>query len=145
MSDRVSCWGSTEADRAALAARPNIHTVDPVDDIEDVLAQTRILVMPSLWDEAFGLTVRARVPGIAMPTILIPIWLRLRMGDRFEPGPWTPASTRATIAPRLESPAAEPGVRSEALTHFLGVLGERVTRDDAFAIGRPDQHDRGHG
>lgn len=61
----VPSWGTTEADRAALAARPNIEIIDPVDDIERLLSRTRILVMPSLWDESLGLTaVEAMLRGV---------------------------------------------------------------------------------
>lgn len=37
----------------------------PVDDIDKIFAQTRILLVPSLWDEAFGLiVVEAMLRGI---------------------------------------------------------------------------------
>src|SRR5205085_11509214 len=41
---------------------------NPVDDIDEVFAQSRILLMPSLWSEAFGLTaIEAMLRGI--PTL----------------------------------------------------------------------------
>jgi surfactin synthase thioesterase subunit/glycosyltransferase involved in cell wall biosynthesis len=48
----VPTWGTNAADRAALAARPNIRLLDPVDDINLLLARTRVLLVPSLWAEA---------------------------------------------------------------------------------------------
>ncbi|MBA3974078.1 MAG: hypothetical protein C0504_07665 [Candidatus Solibacter sp.] len=48
-------WGTTAADRAAMLARPNVSIVETVPDIEDALAQARLLLMPSLWYEGFGL------------------------------------------------------------------------------------------
>lgn len=48
-------WGTTPDDRQALSAVSNIEIVESVRDIEEVLAKTRILLMPSLWYEGFGL------------------------------------------------------------------------------------------
>jgi surfactin synthase thioesterase subunit/glycosyltransferase involved in cell wall biosynthesis len=48
----VPTWGTNERDRAALAARPNVRLLDPVDDINLLLARTRVLLAPSLWAEA---------------------------------------------------------------------------------------------
>lgn len=48
-------WGTTAADRAAMSARPNVRILETVSDIEDALAQARVLLMPSLWYEGFGL------------------------------------------------------------------------------------------
>ncbi|MBV9787616.1 MAG: amino acid adenylation domain-containing protein, partial [Chloroflexi bacterium] len=61
----VPTWGTTDADRAALANLPNIRLLQPADDIDEILAQTRILIAPSLWTEAFGLiVVEAMLRGI---------------------------------------------------------------------------------
>jgi glycosyltransferase involved in cell wall biosynthesis len=48
-------WGTTSADRAALARRPNVRLLEPVRDIEEVLENATVLLMPSLWYEGFGL------------------------------------------------------------------------------------------
>jgi len=45
-------WGTTEEDRASLRARPNVTLLDPVDDIDLLLARTRVMLVPSLWAEA---------------------------------------------------------------------------------------------
>ncbi|MCU7725987.1 glycosyltransferase family 4 protein [Actinoplanes sp. KI2] len=50
----VEGWGTTDADRAALAARPNIEISPGGDDMDAIYGRTRVLVMPSLWDETFG-------------------------------------------------------------------------------------------
>lgn len=58
-------WGTTAADEAALARRANVTLVAAVRDIEEQLAATRILLMPSLWFEGFGLIVtEAMLRGI---------------------------------------------------------------------------------
>jgi glycosyltransferase involved in cell wall biosynthesis len=48
-------WGTTSDDQRAMAALPNIRVLDSVPNIDEVLAQSRLLLMPSLWYEGFGL------------------------------------------------------------------------------------------
>lgn len=61
----VPGWGTTTEDRAALARLPNIRVLPNARDIEELLAQTRILLMPSLWYEGFGLiAMEAMLRGI---------------------------------------------------------------------------------
>ncbi len=61
----VPTWGTTSTDREALTHLDNVHLMSPVDNIDDILTQTRVLLVPSLWDEAFGLIViEAMLRGI---------------------------------------------------------------------------------
>jgi glycosyltransferase involved in cell wall biosynthesis len=53
----VSGWGTTTEDRRALERLPNIRILPSAPNIDDVLARTRVLLMPSLWYEGFGLIV----------------------------------------------------------------------------------------
>ena len=58
-------WGTTSRDRAALAALPNVMALPNCRDIEQALERTRVLLMPSLWYEGFGLIVmEAMLRGI---------------------------------------------------------------------------------
>jgi glycosyltransferase involved in cell wall biosynthesis len=58
-------WGTTRDDRAALAELPNVTRLENCRDIERVLERTRVLLMPSLWFEGFGLIVmEAMLRGI---------------------------------------------------------------------------------
>jgi glycosyltransferase involved in cell wall biosynthesis len=58
-------WGTTAADRAGLARRPNITILPNCRDIVEMMARTRVLLMPSLWYEGFGLSVvEAMLHGI---------------------------------------------------------------------------------
>ena len=58
-------WGTTSADRALLGSLPNVTMLESVPDIEDVLGQARLLLMPSLWYEGFGLiTMEAMLRGL---------------------------------------------------------------------------------
>ncbi|KOV12361.1 amino acid permease [Streptomyces sp. XY431] len=47
-----------------------------------------ILAVPSLWSPvAYGAVTAVNVIGMS-PSYIIPVYLRLRQGDRFAPGPW---------------------------------------------------------
>jgi glycosyltransferase involved in cell wall biosynthesis len=50
----VASWGTTEGDLALLHANPNIRLWQPVEDIAEIFAGTRVLIVPSLWAEALG-------------------------------------------------------------------------------------------
>jgi len=53
----VPGWGTTAEDRRAIARVPNVRVLPNAPRIESVLEQTRVLLMPSLWYEGFGLIV----------------------------------------------------------------------------------------
>ena len=58
-------WGTTAADRVQMAALANIAMLPNCRRIAEFLGRTRILLMPSLWYEGFGLTVmEAMLHGI---------------------------------------------------------------------------------
>jgi surfactin synthase thioesterase subunit len=61
----VPTWGTNPRDLAALRARPNVRLLDPVDNIDDLLARTRVLLVPSLWAEARSrIVVEAMLRGV---------------------------------------------------------------------------------
>ncbi|MBS1855860.1 MAG: glycosyltransferase family 4 protein [Acidobacteria bacterium] len=61
----VPGWGTTAGDRRALARAGNVEVLPNARNIDDVLARTRVLLMPSLWYEGFGLIVmEAMLRGI---------------------------------------------------------------------------------
>jgi glycosyltransferase involved in cell wall biosynthesis len=58
-------WGTTAEDRRALADCPNVTLLRNCKSIDQVLKDTRILLVPSLWFEGFGLVVvEAMLRGI---------------------------------------------------------------------------------
>lgn len=58
-------WATTTQDRQLLAEIPNVDLLDPVENIDEVLARTSVLVVPSLYREGFGLVVvEAMLRGI---------------------------------------------------------------------------------
>ena len=50
-------WGTTDADRTALSALPNVNLLENRKNLDDILIRTRALLMPSLWVEGFGMAV----------------------------------------------------------------------------------------
>jgi glycosyltransferase involved in cell wall biosynthesis len=61
----VPGWGTTAEDRRALERLPNVRLLPNAAGIDEILAETRILMMPSLWYEGFGLIVmEAMLRGI---------------------------------------------------------------------------------
>ncbi len=48
----IPTWGANREDIQALRRRPNIAVLSPVDEIDRILARTRVLLVPSLWAEA---------------------------------------------------------------------------------------------
>jgi glycosyltransferase involved in cell wall biosynthesis len=48
----VPTWGTTDADLAALRSLPNVSVVSPIEDIDQIFRETRIALVPSLWEEA---------------------------------------------------------------------------------------------
>jgi len=58
-------WGTNGDDRKALALLKNIQVIESVDNIEEALREARVLLMPSLWYEGFGLiAMEAMLRGI---------------------------------------------------------------------------------
>jgi len=61
----VPTWATNAADRSACASLPNVTVLEPSENIDKIFQQTRILLVPSLWGEAFGLVVvEAMLRGI---------------------------------------------------------------------------------
>ena len=51
----LSGWGTTHKDREAMSRLPNVRVLESVANIDEVLSEARLLLMPSLWLEGFGL------------------------------------------------------------------------------------------
>jgi glycosyltransferase involved in cell wall biosynthesis len=61
----VPGWGATADDRRALARLPNVQMLPNRESIEELLRGMRILLMPSLWYEGFGMiAMEAMLRGI---------------------------------------------------------------------------------
>lgn len=53
----VPGWGTTAEDRRALESLPNVRFLPNAPTIDEILSCTKVLLMPSLWYEGFGLIV----------------------------------------------------------------------------------------
>jgi glycosyltransferase involved in cell wall biosynthesis len=61
----VPTWGTTSKDQSTLLECPNITVMPPSDNINDILQNTRILLVPSLWAEGKGeIVIEAMLRGI---------------------------------------------------------------------------------
>ncbi len=61
----VPLWGTSTEDRAALARLPNMTLLQPSPNLDDIFVQTKVLLVPSLWGEAYGqVVVDAMLRGI---------------------------------------------------------------------------------
>jgi len=61
----VPTWGTTAEDVQALQSIANVRVLHPVDDIHDLLRDTRVALVPSLWAEARSRVIlEAMVRGI---------------------------------------------------------------------------------
>jgi glycosyltransferase involved in cell wall biosynthesis len=61
----VPTWGTSPEVRRALEREPNVRLLQPADDVEEILARTKVLLVPSLWPETFGYVVpEAMLRGI---------------------------------------------------------------------------------
>jgi glycosyltransferase involved in cell wall biosynthesis len=58
-------WGTTKDDLLTLARLPNVAVLESVGNIEEALSRSRLLLVPSLWYEGFGLiAMEAMLRGI---------------------------------------------------------------------------------
>jgi surfactin synthase thioesterase subunit/glycosyltransferase involved in cell wall biosynthesis len=120
----VPTWGTNQQDRAALRARPNVRLLEPVDDINLLLARTRVLLVPSLWAEARSRIVleallrgvpvmAANVGGIPEAMLGIPYLLPVRPIERYE------TRLDEQMVPVAEVPAQDIAPWREALARLL--------------------------
>jgi glycosyltransferase involved in cell wall biosynthesis len=110
----VKSWGTTEDDLRRLLELPNVEVRDPVDDIDDIFRRTRVLVMPSVWDETFGYTcVEAMLRGIPVlagdigglpeAKLGVPYLLPVRRVRRYEDDPGRHAPVAEVPAQPVEA------------------------------------------
>lgn len=61
----VPLWGTSTKDRAALAQLPNVTILQPSPNLDDIFERTKVLLVPSLWGEAYGqVVVDAMLRGV---------------------------------------------------------------------------------
>ncbi|MFG2041316.1 glycosyltransferase family 4 protein [Dactylosporangium sp. NPDC048998] len=120
----VQGWGTSEADRAELHRRPNIRVEPGTDDVDEIYGRTRVLLMPSLWDEAFGYcSVEAMLRGVPVLAADVCGLREAKLGvDHLlpvNPIERYPADAR-TFLPRGEVPVQDVTAWRRALEALLG-------------------------
>ncbi len=61
----IPTWATTGEDMAAMDALANVSVWEPIEDIDELYGKSRILLVPSLWGEAFGqVAVEAMLRGV---------------------------------------------------------------------------------
>ena len=112
-------WGTTSQDRRELEKRPNIVLLPNCKHIAQVMERTRVMLMPSLWYEGFGLSVvEAMLHGIPCVSSDAGGLVEAKMGtgfvipvrqiERYEPV----FDERGMPLPSIEPPRIEPWVEA---------------------------------
>jgi surfactin synthase thioesterase subunit/glycosyltransferase involved in cell wall biosynthesis len=121
----VPTWGTNAQDLAALRAHPNITVLDPVDNIDDLLRRTRVVLVPSIWAEArsrFVVEAMLRgVPviasdagGIREAKLGVPYLIPVNVITRYKP------ALDENLVPVAETPEQNIDPWEEALARLTG-------------------------
>jgi surfactin synthase thioesterase subunit/glycosyltransferase involved in cell wall biosynthesis len=124
-------WGTTAADEASLRALPNVQVLSTVPDIDDVLRDTRVFLMPSLWYEGFGLiAMEAMLRGI--PTLASDFG-GLRESCNM-PGALVPIEPITEwLAEMDETGMPVPKLRPQPIDAWEAALGRLLQEEEAYA------------
>ncbi len=120
----VPMWGTKEEDLRALEQLPNVQLLPPVEEIDRLLARTRVLLVPSLCHDAKprivfeamsrGIPVLAsRVGGVPEAKLGVPYLLSVRPVEKYEP------RLDSQMVPRAVIPEQDVGPWLEALRRLL--------------------------
>src|SRR6185503_1193589 len=159
-------YATTADDRAALAALPNVELWRNRPSLDDLLREVRVLVMPSLWLEGFGMAaVDAMLRGVPVLTadfgglvegsLGLPIRLPVRPIEAFSteidanlmPRPIAPAQDAAPWGAALDRLTSDPAHHDAAsrLAHrtahaFLGSCSVAPLEDALVALASSARH-----
>jgi len=120
----VPLWGTQAAELVELRLRPNVHLIGPYDNMDDLLRQTSIMLVPSVWAEARsrvvlesmsrGIPVLASdVGGLHEAKLGVPYLVRVRPIVRYKP------SLDSNMVPIADVPPQDAGPWVEILNDLL--------------------------
>ena len=126
----VPGWGTTADDRRALERLPNVRFLPNARNIDDVLARTRVLLMPSLWYEGFGLIVmESMLRGIPVVASDSGGLVEAKHGTGYV----IPVHTIERYEPVFDEHAMpRPVVRENDAAPWVAALGELLGDRDAY-------------
>jgi len=120
----VPLWGTQPDELAELRRRPNIDLVGPYDHIDELLRQTRVMLVPSVWAEARsrvvlesmsrGVPVLASdVGGLHEAKLGVPYLIRVRPIVRYKP------ALDSNFVPIADVPEQDARPWAEVLTRLI--------------------------
>ena len=122
----VPTWGTTSVDFAALRRQPNVTVLPPVDNIDELLRQTRVMLVPSLWAEARSRVIlEAMSRGVPVMASNVGGLAEAMLGADYLL-PVNPVLRYRTMPDELMVPAAE--IPPQDIRPWAAVL-ERLLRD----------------
>jgi len=112
-----------------LRRRPNIHLIGPYDNMDDLLRQTRVMLVPSVWAEARSRVVlesmsrsvpvlASDVGGLHEAKLGVPYLIRVHPIVRYKP------ALDSNLVPIADVPPQDPRPWVEVLTRLLSDRGQ---------------------
>lgn len=120
----VPLWGTQQEELDEMRRRPNIHLIGPYDNMDDLLRQTSVMLVPSVWAEARsrvvlesmsrGVPVLASdVGGLHEAKLGVPYLIRVRPIVRYKP------ALDSNMVPIADVPPQDPRPWVEILNGLL--------------------------
>jgi glycosyltransferase involved in cell wall biosynthesis len=138
----VPTWGADDMLLQELDALSNVTLLEPADDIQEILVQTRVLLVPSLWPETFGYVVpEAMLRGIpvlasdigGLPEAklgveyLLPVAPAERHGDKYVSPPQCVEPWSKALKELLSDPAKYQALSRKSRTTALDFVAAAST------------------